>query len=713
MSEVDVQASPPARRRGLLLGVLLGAAALGLNRWALEENLSPDGHFQSARVVSVIVAVQVVLAAAGLWCLLRRPFRRTGLAARGLRGLATLGFGLLAVVAGYANLALLGVASETREYRAAWQTMMESEGVILSMTPRLKTLARAAMNLQVPDEASRDLFEDRVTVVDVAADVHVAEVLEGPGVEISGWSVSTEPVTVPREQLALWQPMVDAVDAFSNTKFYFIRGRFLDAEEREYEAVVAFKALARMKTERMAWIKGLSTVTWGKVDASRESQTSGWRIRSWKTERLEAYAADRLLFAETLDAILPDPEDRARARASLHEGYVAKLLTDPGFEPPHPRFQATATDTHPGLAVVDVDRDGHDDLYVTERWGKAMFFRNRGDGTFEEIAAELGLDVEGHTNAALFADLDNDGDPDAFLGRSYERSQYLVNEGGRFVDRSAELVDAALPYFGTSVAAADYNLDGLLDVYVSTYAAAQAGDEHEQQAYTSLGGSSRKLLADQLPERDARELYERFGRSDAHVVLALPGPPNVLLENRGDGRFHVVEDTPLRVFSNTYQSTWADYDGDGDPDVYLANDYSANNLFRNDGGGRFTDVTAETGTADIGFGMGASWGDYDGDGRQDLYVSNMFSKAGRRITAQLPYVDPRFVQASAGNSLFHNEGAAFRKVSGTEEPKMLVEEAEWSWASQFVDLDNDGWLDIHAPCGHYTAPREVRADVDL
>ena len=146
---------------------------------------------------------------------------------------------------------------------------------------------------------------------------------------------------------------------------------------------------------------------------------------------------------------------------------------------------------------------------------------------------------------------------------------------------------------------------------------------------------------------------------------------------------------------------------------YLANDFAVNSLMRNDGAAGFVDVGKETGTTDIGFGMGASWGDYDNDGRADLYVSNMFSKAGRRITGSLKEIDPRFALMARGNSLFHNTDSVFEKVSGLEAPALQVEKAGWSWSGQFVDFDNDGWLDVHALSGYYSAPPEVAVKVDL
>ena len=116
-------------------------------------------------------------------------------------------------------------------------------------------------------------------------------------------------------------------------------------------------------------------------------------------------------------------------------------------------------------------------------------------------------------------------------------------------------------------------------------------------------------------------------------MLARPGPPNVLLRNRGGGAFEVDDASPVAaVWLNTYQSTWGDYDGDAD--LYIANDYAPKFLFQNDGHGTFLDVTSETRTADIGYGMGASWGDYDADGDQDLYVTNMHTNSGQRITGE-------------------------------------------------------------------------------
>ena len=161
------------------------------------------------------------------------------------------------------------------------------------------------------------------------------------------------------------------------------------------------------------------------------------------------------------------------------------------------------------------------------------------------------------------------------------------------------------------------------------------------------------------------------------------------------------------IWRNTLQATWADYDLDGDPDLYLANDFAANNLLRNDGGA-FSDITVASRVADPGFGMGASWGDYDADGRQDLYVTNMHSSAGRRVIAAVGRMATDFAPMARGNSLQRNGSDGFTRVADD----LPVEDGGWGWGSQFVDIDNDGDLDIYAPSGYYTAPQEAAIGED-
>ena len=573
--------------------------------------------------------------------------------------------------------------------------MVASEEAIRQVTLEIRRLNHSVLNLKLPDESTRGLFGAFVEVLDL---VSVELATRGPLGTVRLASVGDVGTGrhVSREELVLWRPLLDDVEYFEHAKFYVIRG-LLD-ESGRLETEVGFEALARVAEDRI-WLRGELTVTWATGPSLEEGGPPTWSIVGWRSEELKSMSVDRPLFAEVLDHTL-EPEALLAARRSIHEELVLEYLLDQdAFESPTPFFHIPSTDRHPGVAVTDLDQDGFDDVYVMAQWGRNQFFRNRGDGTFEEIAGQIGLDLADHTSSALFADFDNDGDLDVFLGRTLVPSVYMVNEGGRFVDRSAELIDGPLPALVSSVSAVDYDGDGLLDLYLSTYAAGMRVPSQMQMAY--------------LPGMDGLELWQFRLSDENHVMTNRFGPPNVLLRNQGGGRFARVENTALKLFKNTYQATWADYDNDGDMDVYVVSDFAPNNLYRNDGAGGFTDVTDETGTADIGFGMGASWGDFDEDGLLDLYVTNMHSKAGLRITAQMNEIDPKFGRMARGNSLFRNNTAGFEHVSSLERPGLLVEAAGWGWGSQFVDLDNDSDLDLYALSGYYTAPSAVELPIDI
>lgn len=689
-----------------LPGVLLIAAGVAVNKWSLGQLFAADRQISRPSSIGLIVAVQATAVLVGLALMVKRP--RLALP-RPVVILLSLALAGAVGVGGWSSAVALRIYDPRRDLHETVRRMVDSEDLILSMTPEMSRLGRSARNLQLPDSASLVLFEDRITILDLApAEPEPMRSLDTVGVQTRRWAIAAATRKSAAPEAGMWTPLFDQVDYFEHAKFFFIRGRFLTPDGREYEAFVGFKGLARMKAGELYFVNGKQTVRFRRLPGSKPEDKTAWRITDWRMDSLRTLETSELLFAEVLDDAVPDAAAKARARDSIQQRLIVRTFRDKSFQPPSRYFTPQSWDRHPGVSAADVDGDGLDDLYVMDQWGRNLLLRNRGDGRFEDIAARTGLDLENHCTSALFADFDNDGDPDLFVGRSLERSLYLVNEGGRFLDRSAEKVDEPLPYLVTSMSAADYNGDGLLDVYLSTYGASllEEAVEHPEK----MGN---RPLGEFLRAEDAERLGAMM-RSTPNIFRDAPGPPNVLLRNAGGGRFEVARETPeLFLFRQTYQATWADWDGDGDPDLYCANDFGPNNMFRNDGGGRFTDVTEETGTADIGFGMGVSWGDYDNDGRQDLYVSNMYSKAGRRITAQIPGLDPTFAQMARGNSLFRNLPGRWAKVSGEEPPALEVEVADWSWGSQFADLDNDGYLDIYAPAGYYTAPPEVEIPRDL
>ncbi|MCA9170965.1 MAG: VCBS repeat-containing protein, partial [Planctomycetales bacterium] len=257
-----------------------------------------------------------------------------------------------------------------------------------------------------------------------------------------------------------------------------------------------------------------------------------------------------------------------------------------------------------GLAIGDANGDGLDDLYYCELGGLPnRLFLQQSDGTLRDVSVEAGVDWLDRSRGALFVDLDNDGDQDLLVSVG-ATLLVMSNDGAARFDIAAELTCNPMPY---SLAACDYDNDGLLDLYVCGY-----GNNYESFADSVVP----------LPYHDANN-----------------GSANSLYRNRGDFNFENVTDSVGLDENNTrysFSASWQDFDSDGDFDLYVANDFGRNNLYVNriNEDGKFHDMAAAYGVEDIGAGMSATWGDYDRDGWLDLYVSNMFSSAGNRITTQ-------------------------------------------------------------------------------
>ena len=622
---------------------------------------------------------------------------------------------VVALGAGFYGLRFVKATVAKRELRANRErihTLVESEELILELTPRLKGLNKSVRNLRLPDHHSHPLFDARVELIDLepTARPRVKEKLATVGVTTKTWPVAVQGQELSSKGMQMWRALLDTINYFEHAKFYIIRGELSSEDPTVFQTDLGFSGLAFTKDGRWQAVKAKQKVYWRREAASPADAEPDWRIFAWHLQSMDLPESSRILFDEVLDLAVPSSSDRRRARKSHHVDFViSRAQTDqvPLANDRYRRFfHQAATGQHPALAVADVDNDGWDDLYVMVRWGQNQLLHNQGDGTFVERAAEMGLNIPGVSTSGIFADFDNDGDKDLMLGRSLERSMLLINDGGRFSDQSESLVSAPLPYLVTSVSAADYNGDGLLDIYLSTYGRGGGPEVFEKWA--------RELL----PPDQVRELNCRFRDPEVgynHFVNRI-GPPNLLLVGRGGGRFDVApESEQLALWHYSFQATWADYDEDGDPDLYVSNDFAPDYFFRNDGAAGFTDITREAGGETmLGFGMGASWGDYNNDGYQDLYISNMHSKAGMRITAQITDLDPRFRLSADGNRLYRGRaGGRFDLVSGREPPAMLVTQAGWSWGGQFADLDNDGFLDIYVTSGYDTVPEQIAGDVDL
>ena len=206
-----------------------------------------------------------------------------------------------------------------------------------------------------------------------------------------------------------------------------------------------------------------------------------------------------------------------------------------------------------------------------------------------------------------------------------------------------------------------------------------------------------------------------------HSYLDRAGPPNIVLMNVNGKLKRIEPEGPLAQWRNSFQSVWLDYDSDGDQDVYVCNDFAPDVLLENQTQRQsqqpsLNDVTEKVfGTGLMGFGMGASVGDYDSDGLLDVYVSNMYSKAGNRIFDQLDgRAHPALKIAAAGNFLYRNTGKKkFTQKAGVSEEDQHVAKVGWSYGGQLADFNNDGQLDVYVSSGLFTPPADVDANLDL
>ena len=341
-----------------------------------------------------------------------------------------------------------------------------------------------------------------------------------------------------------------------------------------------------------------------------------------------------------------------------------------------------------GVAVADYDNDGRPDLFVVSKTGQSRLFRNLGNWKFEDVTAKAGLvrssgaleqglswmknlvgssdagdDVGAWKQGVAFADVNNDGWLDLYLCRFGAPNLLYINQGdGTFKEEAAARGLAVVDASGMG-AFCDYDRDGWLDVYVQTNmlnAVAQPG-----------------------------------GRRD------------YLFHNRGDGTFEdVTEKAGIYGDNLAHSATWWDYNNDGWPDIYVANDFGpADRLYRNNRDGTFTDVIHQAVPRLAYSAMGADLGDVNNDGLIDLLVADMAatthekdqrgmasSRELSREDSDSPTLAPQFpasvlhLNTGTGRCL---EAAALAGLSATD----------WTWSPRFEDLDNDGWLDLHVTNG--------------
>ncbi len=328
-----------------------------------------------------------------------------------------------------------------------------------------------------------------------------------------------------------------------------------------------------------------------------------------------------------------------------------------------------------GVAIFDFDNDGLLDLYLVNsptvatasdiRSARSELWRNLGNGTFSDVTNKAGVGYPGWGMGAVAADFDNDGWSDLYVTCYGPNHLYRNNHDGTFSDVT-ERASVGDPRWSTGAAFADYDGDGWLDLFVANYA---------------------DIRLDALPEFGKGKLCEFHGTPVQCGPRGLPGSGDSLYRNRGDGTFEDVSvkagvADPDRRFG--MGAVWADFTGDGRPDLYVANDAGPNYLYRNNGNGTFSEVALQAGTALSEDGreqgsMGVAVGDYDHSGGWSIFVTNFSDEynALYRHDRALQFTDVSFASQTAKPSI------------------PLV-----GWGTHFLDYDNDGWLDLFVVNGH-------------
>jgi Flp pilus assembly protein TadD/peroxiredoxin len=398
----------------------------------------------------------------------------------------------------------------------------------------------------------------------------------------------------------------------------------------------------------------------------RYADSAGWRVHRWTATEESLSRARQPIFLDVTQQALGQTD--SYKNQLLHGMDYWRTVLD----------AAVGIDVYGnrGLAVGDFDNDGLDDLYICQPPGLPnRLYRNRGDGTFEDVTEAAGVGVLDGTACALFADFQNRGFQDLLVVCG-SGPLLFVNQGNGKFSIKPDAFKFAQPPQGTftHAAVADYDRDGRLDVYFGLYTYYLGLDQYHYP----------------VPYFDARN-----------------GPPNFLFHNEGSGTFQDrTEAAGLNVENDryTFACTWGDCNSDGWPDLYVVNDFGRNNLYRNKGDGTFVAVSSEAKVDEAGAGMSACWLDFDNNGNQDIYAAGMWVAAGMRVFGQSHFHDhePENIRTlyrrhMMGNSLYRNMGnGQFQNVARPAG----VEMGRWSWSTDAWDFDHDGYPDLYIANGY-------------
>ena len=334
--------------------------------------------------------------------------------------------------------------------------------------------------------------------------------------------------------------------------------------------------------------------------------------------------------------------------------------------------------TGSGVAILDYDNDGWPDIFMVNGRNlddssaagtttpSSHLFHNNHDGTFTDVTAQAGVLATAWGQGVCAGDYDNDGYEDLYV-TGYGKNRLYRNMGnGSFEEVAGPAgVAGSGTEWSTGCAFVDYDRDGKLDLMVATYV-------HLNLAKTPAPGDAPYCIWKGVPTFCGPR--------------GLPSSPNVLYHNLGAGKFEDVSKSS-GIMNTTghhcFSVSTLDFDNDGWPDIYVACDSTPSQLYRNNHDGTFTDVAADAGVAfdENGreqAGMGSTVGDYDGDGRLDIFKTNFSDDTA---------------------TLYHNN-ADGTFTDATMQSGLAVHPEDLGWGAMFMDIDNDGWKDLLVVNGH-------------